>query len=49
MNIKGLLEEALMPEFNSMIFLPGKAVPAMNYNAYNLLSFLLEKFVLREK
>lgn len=48
MSIKGLFEEALTPEFNSMILLPGKTVPAVNYNAYNLLSFLLEKFVLRE-
>lgn len=48
MNIKGLFEETLIPEFNSMIFLPGKAPPAVNYNAYNLQSFLLQKFVLRE-
>lgn len=49
MNSKGIFEEAIMPKFNSWIFLPGKAVLAMNYNAYNLVSFLLEKFIQTEK
>lgn len=49
MNSKGKFEEAIMPKFNSLIFLPGKAVLAMNYNARNLVSFLLEKFIQTEK
>ena len=37
-----------MLKFNSLIFLLGKTVPALNYNVYTLVSFLLEKFTLRE-
>lgn len=48
MSITGLFEEAIMLKFNSLIFLPGKTVFAVNYHAYNLVSFLLEKFMLRE-
>lgn len=37
-----------MLKLNSLIFLLGKTVPAVNYTVYNLVSFLLEKFTLRE-
>lgn len=37
-----------MLKLNSLIFLLGKTVPAVTYNVYNLVSFLLEKFTLRE-
>lgn len=46
MNSKGIFEEATMPKFNRLIFLPRKAVLAVNYNT-QYSELLLEKFILK--